>query len=90
MGNGEQMSANKVAGCRAALAWSIETARLARECNDAQVVGVGARMHGPVGAAGIVGAFLAAPLSGGERHGRRIRLISGFEVAGDAPPICAG
>src|SRR5262249_30877759 len=44
-GNGEQIAANKVPGCRAALAWSTQTAGLAREHNDAQVVGVGARMH---------------------------------------------
>jgi ribose 5-phosphate isomerase B len=90
LGNGEQISANKVAGCRAVLAWSTETARLAREHDDAQVVGVGARVHGPVGAAEIVEAFLAMLFSGGERHGRRIRLISDFEAAGDAPPISAG
>jgi ribose 5-phosphate isomerase B len=90
LGNGEQISANKLAGCRAALAWSTETARLVREHNDAQVVGLGARMHGPAGAAEIVEAFLATPFSGGERHGRRIRLISDFEAAGDVPPISAG
>lgn len=89
-GNGEQICANEVAGCCAALAWSTETARLAREHNDAQVVGVGARMHGPAGAAEIVEAFLATPFSGGERHARRIRLISDFEDTGDAPPISAG
>ena len=59
MGDGEQISASKVAGCRAALAWSTETARLAREHNDAQMVGIGARMHGPAGAAEIVEAAWA-------------------------------
>ena len=44
-GNGEQMAANKVRGVRAALAWSIETASLAREHNDARIVAIGARMH---------------------------------------------
>ena len=44
-GNGEQIAANKVPGVRAALAWSLETAHLAREHNDANVVGIGARMH---------------------------------------------
>ena len=39
-GNGEQIAANKVLGIRAALAWSVETAQLAREHNDAQVVAV--------------------------------------------------
>jgi ribose 5-phosphate isomerase B len=89
-GNGEQISANKVTGCRAALAWSTETARLAREHNDAQVVGVGARMHGTAEAAEIVEVFLATPFSGGERHTRRIRIISEFEVTGQLPPIPAG
>jgi len=54
------------------------------------MVGVGARLHGLVGAAEIVEAFFASPLSGGERHARRIRLIAGFEAAGDALPISAG
>jgi ribose 5-phosphate isomerase B len=89
-GNGEQSSANKVAGCCAALVWSTETARLAREHNDAQVVGVGARMHRSAGAVEVVEAFLAALFSGGERHGCRIRLIADFEAAGDAPPISVG
>ena len=90
LGNGEQISANKVAGCRAALAWSTETGRLAREYNEAQVVGVGARMHGLAGVAEVVEVFLATLFSGGERHARRIRMISDFEVTGDAPPISAG
>jgi ribose 5-phosphate isomerase B len=90
LGNGEQISANKVAGCRAALAWSTEIARLARDHHDAQVVGVGTRMHRPAGAAELVEAFVASPLSGGERLACRIRLIADFEAAGDAPPISAG
>ncbi|MDQ3786645.1 MAG: ribose-5-phosphate isomerase, partial [Actinomycetota bacterium] len=44
-GNGEQIAANKVAGCRAALTWSVQTAELARAHNNAQVAGIGARMH---------------------------------------------
>jgi ribose 5-phosphate isomerase B len=89
-GNGEQISANKVPGCRAALAWSTETARLAREHNDAQVVGIGARMHAPAEAAEIVETFLTTSFSGGERHSRRIRQISDFESTGEAPSISAG
>ena len=46
-GNGEQMAANKVDGVRAALVWSTEIARLAREHNDANVMSIGARMHPP-------------------------------------------
>ena len=44
-GNGEQIAANKVAGIRAALVWSIATAELAREHNDANVIAIGARQH---------------------------------------------
>src|SRR6478752_3054197 len=44
-GNGEQMAANKVVGIRAALVWSDETAKLARDHNDANVVSVGCRLH---------------------------------------------
>jgi ribose 5-phosphate isomerase B len=86
-GNGEQISANKVRGCRAALAWSTQTARLAREHNDAQVVALGARMHSEAQAAEIVETFLATPFSGGERHLRRIRQIADFEITGEPPPL---
>lgn len=89
-GNGEQISANKVTGCRAALAWSTEVARLAREHNDAQVMGIGARMHAFAEAAQIVETFLATQFSGGERHTRRIKMISDFESTGEAPPISTG
>ena len=44
-GNGEQIAANKVPGVRCALAWSVETAKLAREHNNAQLIGIGGRMH---------------------------------------------
>src|SRR3712207_2483605 len=44
-GNGERIAANKVPGVRAALAWNRETATLAREHNDANVVSIGARQH---------------------------------------------
>src|SRR5262245_47575495 len=63
-GNGEQIAANKVPGVRAALAWNLDTARLARSHNDANVVGVGARQHGPQEAREIVLAFLREPFSG--------------------------
>ncbi len=89
-GNGEQISANKVPGCRAALAWSTETARLAREHNDAQVAGIGARMHSLAEAAEIVETFITTPFAGGERHSRRIRQISDFESTGESPPMSAG
>ncbi|MGL5856811.1 MAG: ribose-5-phosphate isomerase [Angustibacter sp.] len=86
-GNGEQIAANKVLGIRAALAWSVQTAQLAREHNDAQVVAVGARMHSEQDATAIVDAFLATPFSGDERHRRRLAMIARYEDAGELPPI---
>ena len=86
-GNGEQIAANKVPGCRAALAWSEETARLAREHNDAQVIGVGARMHTVAEAFAIVEAFLDTPFSGDERHRRRIAMIADYERTGAVPAL---
>lgn len=78
-GNGEQMAANKVQGARAALAWSTETAALAREHNNAQVVAVGARMHTVEEATAIVEAFLTTPWSGADRHQRRIDMMLTYE-----------
>ncbi|EWC61961.1 Ribose 5-phosphate isomerase B [Actinokineospora spheciospongiae] len=88
-GNGEQIAANKVPGCRAALAWSTETARLCREHNDAQVIGVGARMHSTEDATAIVEAFLATPFSADERHARRIGLLAEYERTGTPPALPA-
>lgn len=81
-GNGEQMAANKVRGARAALAWSTETAALAREHNDAQVVAIGGRMHTFEQAVEIVETFLTTPFSGAERHQRRIDLMATYEATG--------
>jgi ribose 5-phosphate isomerase B len=78
-GNGEQISANKVPGIRAALAWSIETAKLAREHNDANVVGIGARQHSQEDAFKIIDAFLTTDFTDAERHVRRIGQIAQFE-----------
>jgi ribose 5-phosphate isomerase B len=78
-GNGEQIAANKVPGVRAALAWNHETATLARQHNDANVVSVGARQHTADEAAELVLAFLATPFSGDPRHARRIGLVSDYE-----------
>jgi ribose 5-phosphate isomerase B len=89
-GNGEQIAANKVPGCRAALAWSVETARLARQHNDAHVVAVGSRMHSADVAAGIVTAFVATPFSGGERHARRIAMLADYERTGEPPALPPG
>ncbi|GHA56689.1 ribose-5-phosphate isomerase [Streptomyces tauricus] len=86
-GNGEQIAANKVAGVRAALAWSVETAALGRQHNDANVVAVGARMHSEEEATKFVETFLNTPFSGDERHVRRIDMLSSYETTHALPPI---
>ena len=80
-GNGEQIAANKVLGVRAALAWSVQTARLAREHNDANVMGLGARMHPRTDALAIVDAFITEPFSADERHQRRIGQLTAYDAA---------
>ena len=81
-GNGEQIAANKVKGIRAALAWSIETAKLAKEHNNANVIAVGGRMHEISFVKEIIDAFIDEPFSQDERHLRRITKISNFENKG--------
>ena len=81
-GDGEQIAANKVEGIRAALVWSIETAKLAREHNDANVISIGGRMHDEAFCLKLVDTFLATPFTGDERHVRRIGLISQYEKNG--------
>ncbi|MBG6083295.1 ribose-5-phosphate isomerase [Zhihengliuella flava] len=82
-GNGEQIAANKVRGIRAALAWNLSTAQLAREHNDANVIAVGGRQHSLAEATELIDAFLAEPFSGAERHARRIGKIAAYESTGD-------
>ena len=86
-GNGEQIAANKVKGARCALAWSVETARLAREHNNAQLIGIGGRMHSDAEALEIVDAFLDQAWSENPRHQRRIDILAEFENTGVAPEI---
>ena len=81
-GNGEQIAANKVKGIRAALAWSIETAKLARNHNNSNVVAVGGRMHEISLVKEIIDTFVNEPFSNDERHMRRIKKISDFENKG--------
>ncbi len=88
-GNGEAIAANKVRGVRAALAWSEETARLGREHNNANVVSVGARMHTAEEATRFVEVFLDTPFSKGERHIRRIDMLSAYELTGALPDVPA-
>ena len=78
-GNGEQIAANKVTGTRAALAYNLDTAKLGRQHNDANVISIGARMHTEEEALEMVRMFLATPFSGDERHARRIRLLAEYE-----------
>lgn len=86
-GNGEQIAANKVPGARCALAWSVETAKLAREHNNAQLIGIGGRMHSVPDVLAIVDAFLNTPWSEAERHQRRIDIMSEYERTHIAPPV---
>jgi ribose 5-phosphate isomerase B len=81
-GNGEQIAANKVKGVRAALVWSDETAGLAREHNDANVISLGARSHPEADALRFVDIFLATPFSEEERHKRRIAQVAEYESTG--------
>ncbi len=82
-GNGEQLAANRVPGIRAILAWSLETAKLGRQHNDANVISVGGRMHSVEEATAIVEAFIAEPFSGDERHQRRIDQMLAYEAKRD-------
>jgi len=84
-GNGEQIAANKVPGIRAALAWNVATARLAREHNDANVVAIGARMHSREEAWLIVDTFLTTSFSGDVRHIRRITQVADYEKTHQLP-----
>jgi ribose 5-phosphate isomerase B len=86
-GNGEQIAANKVPGIRCALGWSVETATLARQHNNAQVIGIGGRMHTVPEAVAIVDAFLTAQWSKAERHQRRIDILDAYERTHVPPPV---
>ena len=81
-GNGEQIAANKVKGVRAALVWSIETAKLAREHNNANVISIGGRLHDEAFCLQLVNTFLATPFSKEDRHVRRINQITNYESNG--------
>jgi ribose 5-phosphate isomerase B len=78
-GNGEQIAANKVTGARAALVWSVPTAELARQHNDANLISIGARQHTVEEAIDFIDTFIATPFSGEERHARRIGQIAEYE-----------
>ncbi|WP_310525658.1 ribose-5-phosphate isomerase [Nocardioides sp.] len=88
-GNGEQICANKVVGIRCALVWSEETAVLAREHNDANVVSVGGRMHPVEDMTRFVEVFLTTAFSQDERHVRRIGQLSTYDESRELPPLPA-
>ena len=75
-GNGEAMVANRVAGIRCGLCWNVDSARLSREHNDANVLSIGQRMITEETALAIVDTWMTTPFEGG-RHERRIRQIDG-------------
>ncbi len=86
-GNGEQMAANKVHGVRAALVWNNDTARLAREHNDANVISVGGRQHTIEEMTAFIKIFLETPFTGDERHVRRIAMLGDYESTQQLPPL---
>jgi ribose 5-phosphate isomerase B len=75
-GNGEAIVANRVRGVRCALCWNVESARLGRAHNDANVLSLGQRMVSEGEAVAILEMWLATPFEGG-RHARRIGMIDG-------------
>jgi len=89
-GNGEQMAANKIHGVRAALAWSAETASLARLHNNANVLSLGARMYSIEDAVGFAKVFVETAFSGEPRHVRRLDMIAAYERSGELPAMPPG
>jgi ribose 5-phosphate isomerase B len=77
-GQGEQMTANKIAGIRAALCNDLYTARMSRAHNDANVLAMGGRIVAFGLAEEIVALWLETPFDGG-RHQRRIDQIAALE-----------
>jgi ribose 5-phosphate isomerase B len=77
-GQGEQITANKIAGIRAALCNDLFTARMSRAHNDANVLALGGRIVAAALAEEIVGVWLGTAFEGG-RHGRRVDQIAEIE-----------
>ena len=73
-GNGEAMAANRVRGIRCALCWSEESARLARQHNDANMISIGERLTTEHQALSILDIWLSASFEGG-RHVRRLAKL---------------
>jgi ribose 5-phosphate isomerase B len=73
-GNGEAMAANRVRGIRCAVCWNVESARLARQHNDANMLALGERLVAEPQLLAIVATWLVTAFDGG-RHLRRIALL---------------
>ena len=73
-GNGIAMAANKIAGVRAAVAYDVTSARLARAHNDANVLCIGERLTGAGVAREALDAWLAESFDGGRHEGRVAKL----------------
>jgi len=78
-GIGMSIAANKIPGVRAALVTDVETARLSREHNDANIMTIGGRTTPVDRARDIVRAFLQARFDGGGRHSRRVQKIAALD-----------
>lgn len=78
-GNGEAIVANRVRGIRCTLCWNVESARLAREHNDANVLVVPSRQVPEAEAIAILHAWLDTGFEGG-RHARRVAAIDGEDA----------
>ena len=74
-GIGISITANRMAGIRAAVCSDCYSAQSTREHNDANILALGGRVVGPGLAIKIVDTFLDTPYSGEERHNKRINLI---------------
>jgi len=77
-GTGMAIAANKVKGVRAAVAWSPDIARLARQHNNANILSLPARFMTENDAAGVVKAWFDADFEGG-RHEKRVEKITEIE-----------
>jgi ribose 5-phosphate isomerase B len=80
-GNGEAICANRVAGVRCTLCWNVESARLGRAHNDANVLSLGERMVSESEALEILDVWMATPFDGG-RHATRIAMIDSNDGPG--------
>jgi ribose 5-phosphate isomerase B len=83
-GNGEAIAANRVPGVRCALCWNVDSARLSRAHNDANMLSLGERLVSEQDALAILETWITTPFEGG-RHQRRIELIDESHRTADTP-----